>query len=128
MIDFDLSARLREARDFYRRYAREKMRPISREFDEREHERPWEFIREAWEMSRSGKVPAPPDDERNLFTVVVIEEMSWGDAGLYLLRPGSGLGSAAIVATGTREQKSRLLGRFRDGEPKWAAMAITEPG
>jgi len=72
-------------------------------------------------------VPASPPKERNLFTTVVVEEMSWGDAGLYYLRPGSGLGSAAILAAGTKEQKERLLGR-RDGKPRWAAMAITEPG
>jgi acyl-CoA dehydrogenase len=128
MIDFELSGRLREAREFYRRYAGEKMRPISRELDEHEHQRPQAFIREAWEMSRAGGTPSAPGEERNLFTVVVIEEMSWGDAGLYLIRPGSGLGTAAVAATGTKEQRERFLSRFRDGDPKWAAMAITEPG
>ena len=58
MIDFELSVAARAARDYYRRYAEEHMRPISREFDEREHERPWDFIRHAWEMSRSGEAPA----------------------------------------------------------------------
>ena len=128
MIDFELSEELRAARAYYRRYAEEQMRPISRELDEREHQRPWKFIRHAWEMSRSGRAPAPPSEERNLFTVVVVEEMSWGDAGLYLLRPGSGLGTAAIIAAGTKEQRQRLLARFRDEQPRWAAMAITEPG
>jgi acyl-CoA dehydrogenase len=104
------------------------MRPLSREFDEREHARPWEFIREAWQMSRSSECPSAPAEERNLFTAVVVEEMSWGDAGLYLLRPGSGLGTAAILAAGTPEQRERLLGGFRQGSPRWAAMAITEPG
>ena len=128
MIDFELSAAVETARAYYRRYAEGEMRPISRHFDEEEHERPSDFVRRAWEMSRSGEVPAPPEAERNLFTVVVVEEMSWGDAGLYLLRPGSGLGTAAILAAGNAEQKKRLLGRFRDGNPRWAAMAITEPG
>jgi len=128
VIDFELSPHLREARAFYRRYAAEKMRPLSRMLDENEHLRPWEFLRDAWETSRSGAAPAPPPDERNLFTLLVIEEMSWGDAGLYLLRPGAGLGTAAIMATGTKEQKARFLARFREGDPKWAAMAITEPG
>lgn len=128
MIDFELSKRLQAAREFYRRYAQDEMRSISRELDEREHERPRDFIRKAWEMSRSRDIPTPPPEERNLFAAVVVEEMSWGDAGLYLLRPGPGLGGAAILATGTREQKDRLLGRFRSGDPKWGAMAITEPG
>ena len=128
MIDFALSQALEKARDHYRGYAREHMRPISRDFDEREHERPWDFIRHAWQMSRSAESPSPPSEERNLFTVIVVEEMSWGDAGLYLLRPGSGLGTAAILAAGTVEQRERLLSGFREGNPRWAAMAITEPG
>jgi acyl-CoA dehydrogenase len=32
------------------------------------------------------------------------------------------------MAAGTKEQRERLLARFRSGEPKWGAMAITEPG
>jgi acyl-CoA dehydrogenase len=128
MIDFTLSEATAQAQDYYRQYADRQMRPISRDFDEREHERPWEFIRHAWQMSRSGEPPGPPNEERNLFTVVVVEEMSWGDAGLYLLRPGSGLGTAAILAAGTPAQRERLLHGFREGNPRWAAMAITEPG
>jgi len=59
---------------------------------------------------------------------VTIEELSWGDAGLYLSIPNPGLGGAAVSAAGTPEQKQRFLARFREGEPKWGAMAITEPG
>jgi len=128
MIDFTLSEAIVQAQNYYRQYAERQMRPISRDCDEREHERPWEFIRHAWEMSRSGESPNSPNEERNLFTVVVVEEMSWGDAGLYLLRPGSGLGTAAILAAGTPAQRQRLLHGFREGNPRWAAMAITEPG
>jgi acyl-CoA dehydrogenase len=128
MIDFTLSEAIVQAQNYYRQYAERQMRPISRDCDEREHERPWEFIRHAWQMSRSGESPNSPNEERNLFTVVVVEEMSWGDAGLYLLRPGSGLGTAAILAAGTPAQRQRLLHGFREGNPRWAAMAITEPG
>src|SRR5205814_325216 len=35
-------------------------------------------------------------------------------------------GGAAVEATGTPEQKERFLKRFKEGEPKWAAMAMTE--
>jgi acyl-CoA dehydrogenase len=58
---------------------------------------------------------------------VTVEELCWGDVGLYLSIPNSGLGGAAVAAAGTPEQKERFLARFRDGEPKWGAMAITEP-
>ena len=56
------------------------------------------------------------------------EELCWGDAGLYLSTPNSGLGGAAVMAAGTPEQKEHFLKRFKEGKPKWGAMAITEPG
>ena len=31
------------------------------------------------------------------------------------------------MAAGTPEQKERFLKRFKEGKPKWGAMAITEP-
>ena len=34
---------------------------------------------------------------------------------------------AAVAAAGTPEQRERFLRRFREGQPKWGAMAITEP-
>ena len=47
--------------------------------------------------------------------------MVWGDVGSFLVRPGTGLGNAAIMAVGDNEQKATWGKR-------WAAMAITEPG
>jgi acyl-CoA dehydrogenase len=57
----------------------------------------------------------------------MIEALSWGDAGVYLCLPGGMLGGEAVKAVGTLEQKRRFLKRFTEGEPKWGAMAITEP-
>src|SRR5438876_4338705 len=66
--------------------------------------------------------------ERQLRTAILIEEFSWGDAGLYLSIPSPGLGGAAVAAAGTPAQRQRFLAPFRGGKPKWGAMAITEPG
>jgi acyl-CoA dehydrogenase len=116
------------------------MRPISREYDEREHEEPVEWQKMMWEASRGSTVgfgggeepkekkKSDKPSERMLASNVSIEELSWGDAGLYLSIPNPGLGGAAVAAAGTPEQRKRFLARFKDGEPKWAAMAITEPG
>jgi acyl-CoA dehydrogenase len=57
---------------------------------------------------------------RNLWAVISLEQMCWGDVGLFLARPGTGLGNAAIMAVGNTDQKA-LWGK------RWAAMAITEP-
>ena len=137
MIDFSLT----EGQDLFRKairdFAEREVAPIAREYDEREHERADDFAQMMWTASqtanpvsfgegRSKKSSAP--SVRNLMSAVTIEELSWGDAGLYLSIPNAGLGGAAVSAAGTPEQKERFLARFRDGEPKWGAMAITEPG
>ena len=117
------------------------MRPISREYDEREHEHPWKFWEMMWAASREsdlmgtgrdapdGKRPGgAPRPSRSLNAILSTEELCWGDAGLFLSIPNSGLGGAAVMAAGTPQQKERFLKRFREGKPKWGAMAITEPG
>jgi len=137
MIDFELSEPSRNLRTLVHAVAESFMRPASREFDEHEHSIPWDFIEAMWQASQGtdvnleGKRRAARDDgeaaERSVQLVVSIEELSWGDAGMYLSMPGPGLGGAAVAAAGTAEQKARFLSRFRSGKPKWAAMAITEP-
>ncbi|MBM4258964.1 MAG: acyl-CoA dehydrogenase [Deltaproteobacteria bacterium] len=138
MIDFTLSPEIQNTQQMIHIVADQTMRPISREYDEREHEKPVEWLTMMWNGSKNmisfgdnekspskeGRKPA----ERTLRAAILIEELSWGDAGLYLSIPNSGLGGAAVMAAGTPEQKERFLARFRDGDPKWGAMAITEPG
>jgi acyl-CoA dehydrogenase len=121
----------------YNMVAEQMMRPISREYDEREHEKPEQFIRMMWDSSRQANLQVGGGREkgddpkrpplRNLNTVVMTEALSWGDVGLYLSIPNAGLGGAAVMAAGTPQQKERFLKPFREGEPKWGAMAITEP-
>lgn len=63
----------------------------------------------------------------NMLLVHLIEQLSWGDAGVYLCMPASGLAGAAINAVATPAQLERFLRRFTEGDPKWGAMAMTEP-
>ncbi len=137
MIDFELSPDIADTRDQLHMVAEHAMRPIARDYDEREHEKPWDFINMMWQLSKnSGIGPGASKDkkektvdaERNLRTCVAVEELSWGDAGLYLAMPGPGLGGAAVMAAGTPAQKERFLSRFKGEKPVWSAMAITEPG
>jgi len=136
MIDFDLSESVQTMRQMVHAVAEQMMRPIAREYDEREHDKPWDFLNTMWQVSNGHPIGGSGEkkpkgegpSERNLGMCVSIEELSWGDAGLYLSIPNSGLGGAAVAAAGTQEQKERFLSRFSGGKPKWAAMAITEPG
>jgi acyl-CoA dehydrogenase len=131
MIDFELEPQLVNLLDVYHASAEQLMRPISRQYDENEHEEPWPFWEASWAVSHNSATASseqPAAVSRNLFTCLTTEELCWGDAGLFLSIPNPGLGGAAVAAAGTSEQKTRFLSRFRGGKPKWAAMAITEPG
>ena len=129
-ISFDLTENTQNAKGYYNQIARDRMRPISREYDEREHELPKEWVDYWWEEGRFGS-PGKIDGPNDGFVQVCVqaEELCWGDAGLYLRMPTPALGGSAVAAAGTPEQKEKYLTRFREkgGHPIWAAMAITEP-
>jgi acyl-CoA dehydrogenase len=133
MISFEMPEEIKERLDFVRGVAVGLMRPAARPFDEREHEIPWDFVNAMWDASlKTGAsfrsaTRRDPGGTAAQTLVHVIETLSWGDAGIYLCAPGAGLGGAAIEATGTPEQKQRFLTRYREGGPKWACMAMTEP-
>ncbi|MGH7814373.1 MAG: acyl-CoA dehydrogenase family protein [Candidatus Binataceae bacterium] len=139
MIDFEFEPQVIDRLKLYHGVARDVLRPVSREFDENEHTKPTQYYDLIWAASSNsdvqpgGGTTGPADTSkgpklRNLYTVISTEEMCWGDAGLFISTPNAGLGGAAIMAAGTPEQKERFLKRFREGKPKWGAMAITEPG
>lgn len=123
MIDFELSpedkAKIEEAHEV----AQKMLRPISRYYDEHEHEEPQDLIDTMWNMRGKGFLTG-----LGITGALMVEELCWGDAGLYLASPGPGLGGAAVFAAGTKEQWGRFLARFNEGKPKWGAMAMTEPG
>lgn len=123
MIDFELTKEEQEALSVAHKESEEVMRPISRYYDEHEHENPDAYIQKIWNRRGRGEILG-----LGVGAALRIEETCWGDAGLMLVNPGSGLGGAAIMASGTGEQRMRFLRRFGEGEPKWGAMAMTEAG
>jgi acyl-CoA dehydrogenase len=123
MIDFELTPEQKETIRIAHEFVKELFRPISRYYDEHEHKSPQELIDRAWAERNKGTLALGLDVTASLR----IEELCWGDAGLFLCVPGPGLGGAAIFASGTKEQMQRFLGSFNEGEPKWGAMAMTEP-
>jgi acyl-CoA dehydrogenase len=141
MIDFELPTVVQRQVQLLTMLGEQVMRPVARYYDEHEGERPWDYINMIWQTVRSqgGQTLSSADPQKtdadgkprprigNLLLMHTVEALSWGDAGLYLSTPGAALGGAAVEATGTPEQKERFLKRFSEGEPKWAAMAMTEP-
>ncbi len=145
MIDFELSPRIKATRNMVHMFAESAVRPIARQYDEQEHEKPWDLLKmvqkvmgggiagalgspEKKEKKEEGEEPKEKKPrEANLAGAITVEEIFWGDAGIALAFPGPGLGGAAVQASGTPEQKEKFLARFAGEEPAWGAMAITEP-
>src|SRR5690349_22306663 len=117
--------------------ATEVFRPISRKYDEAEHEYPKELdmlaslidgMNEGSDIGGAGAAGVRREKSEdgsnrngsNLSTVLGIIELCWGDVGLLLSMPRQGLGNSAIASVATEEQLEKYGG-------KWAAMAITEP-
>ena len=132
MINFELPQKLLNIKQMSHQLSSTVFRPISRKYDQIEHcETPDELKPVAQMMASlrprggSRKEAAPADggtiNGANLAGIVGGEELFWGDVGLVLSIPGSGLGNAAIMAVGTPEQKEKF-GKL------YCAMAITEPG
>ncbi|MDX1417099.1 MAG: acyl-CoA dehydrogenase family protein [Candidatus Promineifilaceae bacterium] len=146
MIDFEIPPFINNQTQLIEMVAKQAMRPYSRQLDEQEHERPQAFVQMTWpftqEMVKRGlkglqksangssngqvkKRNGP--DYSGLALIMMIEQLSWGDAGQYLCLPHPMLGGAAVDSAGTPEQRVRFLSKFTEGDPKWGAMAITEP-
>jgi len=143
MIDFEAPKPIAQLNFALKTVAENMMRPVSRYFDEHEHEIPWDYInfmqmamratgagslapRES--KKESGDEPKkdrPPIGYQSL--AFMLETLSWGDVGMYLVTPGGGLGAAAVEAAGNPEQKQKFLARFKEEKPTFAAMAMTEP-
>ncbi len=139
MIDFSAPEIIAQQQYALQTVAENMMRPVSRDFDEREHEIPWDYISFMHTAMRAMGAGSLAPEETNggekkdrprigyQILAHMIEILSWGDAGMYLCTPGGGLGAAAVEATGTPEQKAKFLARFREKKPTFAAMAMTEP-
>jgi acyl-CoA dehydrogenase len=88
-------------------------------------------VLEAVKEAPPAAAPEVPAEKKpsiaNMLLIQMIEQLSWGDAGVYLCIPASALAGAAINAVATPEQLERFLRRFTEGDPKWGAMAMTEP-
>ncbi|WP_420628117.1 acyl-CoA dehydrogenase family protein [Candidatus Leptofilum sp.] len=153
MISFEIPEMILNQSQMTKMVAEQAMRPYSRELDEHEHERPEAFVNMTWPFAQqmmksslrsiekkvngngsngtngsNGHSKPKGPDFSILGFIMMVEQMSWGDTGQYLCLPHPMLGGSAVQAAGTPEQQLRFLKKFTEGDPKWGAMAITEPG
>jgi acyl-CoA dehydrogenase len=140
MINLETPKKVRPLIEQAHQVAMNMLRPISRKYDEAEHEYPKELdmlaamidgISESGATGGAGAAGVrrseDPDEKKgnrngaNLASVLSIMEMCWGDVGLLLSMPRQGLGNSAIASVADDVQQEKFAGT-------WAAMAITEPG
>src|SRR5262245_14242408 len=133
-INFEIPDHLLQQVQIIKWVAETTMRPVARDLDENEHERPKAFIETMWPILReqqkstldkltktaeNGEYGGEKQDRpstRVLGLMLLIEMLSWGDVGIYLSMPSPGRGGPASEAVGTTEQKLRLLTRFAEGD------------
>ncbi len=140
-ISFQIPDKIQQEIAMLKQVSEGVIRPLSREMDENEHQRPWPYINLAWMTQREtvrktlerlkgeGKPKREGPGTANLRLICMVEQLSWGDVGIYLCTPGPMLAGFAIEAAGTKEQKFKFLQRYVDSDtPIFGAMAMTEPG
>jgi acyl-CoA dehydrogenase len=141
MIEFEAPKPIAQQSYVLKTVAENMMRPVSRHFDEHEHEIPWDYINfmhMAMKATGAGSLAPRESTKKDAdgkerprigyqMLAFMLEMLSWGDVGIYLCTPGGGLGAAAVQANGTPEQQAKFLARFADEKPAFGAMAMTEP-
>jgi acyl-CoA dehydrogenase len=117
-------------RDWVHDFAEQVVRPVAREWDERE-ETPWPVIEEAAKVGMYDLdfVATTFADPTGLSMAITFEEMSWGDAGICLAIFGSTLAVAGIMNAGTPEQAMEWIPQCfgTQGDLKLAAFGVSEP-
>ena len=128
-IDFSLTEEQRQLQALARRFAKEVILPVAREYDEKE-EVPWPVIEKLHEV---GLLNAIIPEEyggmglKMLDEVIVGEELAYACMGIYTIPMASDLGITPVLLAGTEEQKERFLRPLTE-KPALAAFALSEPG
>jgi alkylation response protein AidB-like acyl-CoA dehydrogenase len=126
----ELSDEQRQMQKWVHDFAKDVIRPVAHEWDERE-ETPWPVLEEAakvgiysWEFIQNAFA-----DPTGLLMPVCNEELFWGDAGIGLSILGSTLAVAGIVANGTPQQIMEWVPQcFSDGKKlQLGAFGVSEP-
>jgi alkylation response protein AidB-like acyl-CoA dehydrogenase len=132
MSDFslDLNEDQLQIQKWVHDFAEGVMRPVAAEWDEKE-ETPWPVIQEAADIGLYSLdfVLNAFNDPVGITLPLVMEEISWGDAGIGLAIFGTTLGVVGIVANGTPEQVMEWVPQCFGTPEKiaLAAFAVSEP-
>jgi acyl-CoA dehydrogenase len=111
-------------------FAENVMRPVAAEWDERE-ETPWDVIQEASKIGIYSLEFFTTNHfhPSGINTVLAIEELFWGDAGLALSIVGTALASAALLGNGSMEQLGEWAPQMygTPSDVKLGCLCVSEP-
>ena len=129
MLSFNFTAEQEQLKATARDFARNEIIPVASRYDEAE-EFPQKVMEKAFEVGLINlEVPAEYGGIGlgNLDSILVLEELNYGCAGMATTIAANGLGATPLLIAGTDEQKKEYLGRLT-AKCSFAAYAITEPG
>jgi acyl-CoA dehydrogenase len=130
-FDFSFTQEQEEIRKLAHEFAVNEMRPVAADYDEKE-ETPWAVMQKAHDLgldAASGFPEAYGGGGIDLMSSLILtEQLAWGDAGIGVSINATGLCGAAILAMGTEEQKKKYISQFCDPKQlRIGAMGLTEP-
>ncbi len=128
-MDYFLTETQQEIQNLARQIAREKVKPVRAELDEKE-EFPWEIMKVLAQSDLFGVYI--PEEYGGLGggafeNCIAVEELSRACIGVSVSFAASGLGAYPILLFGSEEQKKKYLPQIASGE-KLAAFGLTEAG
>ncbi len=149
MIEFKLTSKQRQLYEALNGLGKQIIRPQSLAWD-RNHAISEDFLRNFMRMAQafgsgddSSRFLGDDDEDKpkkerdpnkisqaSRGAAIASEVLAWADAALLLGLPGPGLGGPPVRSRGTKEQRKRFFGVFKDmleGELQWGAYALTEP-
>jgi len=129
VIGFQPTEEQRELQRLAHDFAERELRPISREWDEREDSPPELPAKAAGAGLASYAIPEEygGGGVDAVTSALVSEELSWGCAGLAATIQATMFPVRPLLLAGTAEQKERYLRRLASDEGVLAAIGFTEP-
>ena len=128
MLSFALSPELLALKAQAHDFARDVIRPVSRQYDET-GEWATPVYNKAWELgylqSLVPKFCGGPG-KNQIEEALICEELAWGCGGLYTSIMANGLAITPILVAGSDEQKKKWLGKLVEA-PIFAAFSHAAP-
>lgn len=128
-VNFSLSDEQKEFQSVARKFTREIIIPAASKYD-KTGDFPHEIVKQAWELGLNNcHLPKEVGGHgmSYLTSYTILEELTYGCAGITSAINGSELGNLGLKIGGSKDQQKKYFSRMVE-EPLMSAFACTEPG